>query len=410
MRQVLVLNCGSSSVKYTLFDMAAHQPQASGSVERIGEATPVLSHRWGDESLTQAVAAADHDEALERIHTVLVDPERGGVADRADVRAVGHRVVHGGEAFVESVRITDEVLATIEQYCRLAPLHNPANLDGIRAGQRFFPDVPHVAVFDTAFHHSMPAKAYLYALPYELYTEEGIRRYGFHGTSHRYVTGRAAERLGMAPAQFTGITCHLGNGCSLAAVRDGRSVDTSMGLTPLEGVPMGTRSGDLDPAILFHLGRQRDMTPDQVENLLQRQSGLLGLSGVSNDLREIHAAVADGNERAVLALEVYAYRIRKYIGAYLAALGRADAVVFTGGAGIHDADLRKRILEGLDGLGLVLDAERNDACFGAEAEISSPDSPVRLLVVPTNEELVIARDAWKIAGGHDADGKPAESV
>ncbi len=389
---ILVLNCGSSSIKYTLFDMVREAEVAAGSVERIGEAQPVLKHAWGAARVERGIEAPDHTAALLAIHDVLLDP-----AQHADVRviAVGHRVVHGGEAFVESTLVTPEVEQTIREHFGLAPLHNPPNLAGIKAAERFFPDVPHVAVFDTAFHQSMPEHAFLYALPYELYAEERIRKYGFHGTSHRFVAARAAELLALA-AGFTGVTCHLGNGCSLAAVRRGKSVDTSMGLTPLEGVAMGTRSGDIDPAIIFHLAERRGMTLAEINQLLQRRSGLLGLSGVSNDLREIQRAAAAGNHRAELAQEVYAYRVRKYIGAYLAVLGGADAVVFTGGVGENGADMRRRIVAGLEGLGIVLDPQRNAACIGAEGEISAPGSRIRLLVIPTNEELLIARDTYAL--------------
>jgi acetate kinase len=389
---ILVLNCGSSSVKFTLFGTDLDHEVADGSVERIGETEPVLKFRWGDDSLVQPIAAADHTAALLEFHRVLRDPRWG---HGAAVVGVGHRVVHGGESFVASTLITAEVEHTIEAYFSLAPLHNPPNLAGIRAAKQFFPDVPHVAVFDTAFHQSMPEYAFLYAIPYELYQEERIRKYGFHGTSHRYVSTRAAEVLGCGDG-FTGITCHLGNGCSLAAVRHGHSVDTTMGLTPLEGVPMGTRSGDIDPAIIFHLAERRGMGLRDINQVLQRKSGLLGVSGVSNDLRENIRAAADGNHRAELAMEIYAYRVRKYIGAYLAVLGQADAVVFTGGVGENGADMRRRIVQGLDRLGLVYDDERNQACVGREGEITAPGSPIKGLVIPTDEELLIARDTRDI--------------
>lgn len=389
---ILVLNCGSSSIKYTLFDMTQETEVADGSVERIGEKEPVLKHAWGDDKLERTVEAPDHTAALMQIRDILLDPGRG---PQVSVAAVGHRVVHGGEAFFQSTLITAEVKQTIQEFFSLAPLHNPPNLAGIRAAEQFFPDVSHVAVFDTAFHQSMPEYAYIYAIPYELYEEERIRRYGFHGTSHRFVSMRAAEILSL-DAGFTGITCHLGNGCSLAAVREGKSVDTSMGLTPLEGVAMGTRSGDIDPAIIFHLAERRGLELEEINQLLQRRSGLLGISGVSNDLREIQQAASNGQHRSELAQLIYAYRVRKYIGSYLAALGRADAVVFTGGVGENGADMRNRIMEGLDGLGLVLDPERNAECTGREGEISAPASPIKILVIPTNEELLIARDTYQI--------------
>jgi acetate kinase len=388
--EILVLNCGSSSVKYHLFEMEAERDVAGGMVERIGQAGARASHRWEGGSAEQEVEVPDHRAALQHIRQVLHAHGGEGAA------AVGHRVVHGGERFVQAALITPEVEQSIEECAALAPLHNPPNLVGIRAARQFFPQVPHVAVFDTAFHQTMPARAFLYPLPYELYQERRIRRYGFHGTSHRYVAVRAARLLGREPGGFTGITCHLGNGCSLTAVEEGRSVDTSMGFTPLEGVMMGTRSGDIDPAILFHLAAHADLSLPQLDQLLNRQSGLLGVSGVANDLRQVQEAASGGNGRAELALEIYAYRIRKYIGAYLAVLGRAQAVVFTGGVGEHSGQMRRRILEPLAGLGLVLDPERNRDEFSGEREISAPGSPVSLLVIPTNEELVIARDTRDI--------------
>jgi acetate kinase len=398
--KILVLNCGSSSVKYQLFDMGRGRPVAGGSLEKIGEDGSSLSHRWGEERLAESLPARDHAEALARIRVLLLDPARGGVASPADLFAVGHRVVHGGERFVRSTLITPEVERIIEDYGSLAPLHNPPNLAGIRAARRAFPEVPHVAVFDTAFHQSMPDYAFLYPIRYDLYEQDRIRKYGFHGTSHRYVAERAARLLGLEPEEFTGITCHLGNGCSLTAIRDGRSVDTSMGLTPLEGVPMGTRSGDIDPAIVFHLAERRGMRLDEINRILNRSSGLFGISGVSNDLREIQKAAESGVHRAELAQKVYAYRIRKYIGAYMAVLGRLRAVVFTGGVGENAHGMRMRILEGMEPLGIALDAERNRSCVGREGDISADGSRIRILVIPTDEELMIARDTQEIATAH----------
>jgi acetate kinase len=395
---ILVLNCGSSSVKYNLFDMTGEQALGGGLLEKIGQPEPMLAHRWGSETVRRAVEAPDHATGLMRIRELLLDPDGDGESN-SGLAAVGHRVVHGAESFVSATLITPEVEQIIEECSSLAPLHNPPNLVGIRAARRFFPDVPHVAVFDTAFHQSMPERAYLYPLPYEFYTERRIRKYGFHGTSHRYVAERAARWLDEEPAAFTGITCHLGNGCSLAAVEHGLSIDTSMGLTPLEGVPMGTRSGDIDPAIIFFLAEQGGMSLAEINQVLNRRSGLLGLSGVSNDLREIQQAAAQDNHRAEMALEVYAYRVRKYIGAYLAALGGAQAVVFTGGIGEHGDQMRARILQDLRGLGIWLDAERNRQCRGTEGEITAVGSPIKALVIPTNEELMIARDTWEVARG-----------
>ncbi len=393
---VLVINCGSSSIKYQLFDMTTEQVLAKGLVEKIGEATSGFRQQGVRGETEREVSAPDHEAAFALLVEGLMSKEHGVIESKDEVAAVGHRVVHGGEAFVESQLITDEVIATVEDFCSLAPLHNPPNLVGIRAAMRAFPDAPHVAVFDTAFHQTMPKHAYVYALPYELYAEKRIRRYGFHGTSHRFVTQRAAELLGVPVDQFNAITCHLGNGCSLTAVKGGQSVDTSMGLTPLEGMVMGTRSGDIDPAIIFHLCGREGMELAEVDKMLNKKSGLLGLSGVTNDVREITEAAEQGHERAELALQVFAYRVKKYIGAYLAVLGRTDAIVFTGGIGENAAGMRSRICTGLDALGVKLDAARNASCAG-DCAISADDSPVKILVVHTNEELLIARDTQQIA-------------
>ncbi len=392
----LVINCGSSSIKYQLFDMAGERLLARGLVEKIGEAGSAVSHDAGGQSLAYEADIPDHESAFEHIRRALMDPETGAVASPGDIDAIGHRVVHGGERFADSVLLTDEVIQAIEDFAALAPLHNPPNLAGIRCAQRAFPGKPHVAVFDTAFHQTMPERAYIYAIPYKLYTEARVRRYGFHGTSHRFVMARAAELLGVPREDFHGITCHLGNGCSMAAVAGGRSVDTTMGLTPLEGLVMGTRSGDIDPAIIFHLARTAGCSLGELDCLLNKHSGLLGLSGVSNDMRELEAAAA-ADPRARLAIDVFCYRVRKYVGAYLAALGRAHAVVLTGGIGENSAPIRERILAGLGALGIELDPEANAAARGREADISTDGSPVRILVVPTNEELMIARDTLAIA-------------
>jgi acetate kinase len=315
-----------------------------------------------------------------------------------EVYAVGHRVVHGGEAFFESSLITEEVEKVIEEYSRLAPLHNPPNLAGIRAAKKFFPRAPHVAVFDTAFHQTMPEVAWLYAIPYELYEKYGIRRYGFHGTSHRFVSMRAAQILGIPHDRFNCITAHLGNGVSLAAIRNGKSVDTTMGLTPLEGTVMGTRSGTIDPSIITFLAEHAGMTLEQIDEMLNKKSGLLGISGISNDVRDLMAAADKGNERAMLALDIFAYSVRRFLGARMAVLDRVDAIVFTAGIGENSPPLREKICAGLDHLGVEFDAERNKGVIGKEGEISKPGSPVKVLVVPTNEELMIARDTAQIAG------------
>ncbi len=380
---ILVINCGSSSLKFSLFD--GEERVQSGLVERIGEVGPELV--VGEQRCQ--VVAGDHGEAMQRVHEVM------GV-DNA-IEAIGHRIVHGGERFFAAELVTPEVERGIEDCAALAPLHNPAHLAGIRAAREYFPEVPQVVVFDTAFHQTLPERAYLYALPHELYEQEGIRRYGFHGTSHRYVAQRAAELLQVE--QFTGITCHLGNGSSLAAIRDGQSVDTSMGLTPLAGVAMGTRSGDVDPAAVFHLARRRGLSLEQIETMLNHESGLLGLSGCSQDLREVEQAALEGDKRCLRALEVFTYGVRKYIGAFLAVLGRIDAVVFTGGIGENSAAARRWILQDMKHLGLELDSARNRAHVGREGEISSFGAKTRILVVPTNEELVIVRETRDVLVG-----------
>ncbi len=385
---ILVINCGSSSLKFSLFE--EEELRLGGLIECIGEQAPKLVLSHGDEEEQRSVVAGDHGEAMQRVYEVLVEVY-GGVGA---VEAIGHRIVHGGERFFEAALVTAEVEQVIEECAALAPLHNMAHLSGIRAARTYFTDLPQVVVFDTALHQTIPERAYLYALPYELYEEEGIRRYGFHGTSHKYVSQRAAELLQLE--HFTGITCHLGNGSSLAAISQGRSVDTTMGLTPLEGVAMGTRSGDVDPAVVFHLVRRRGMAVDEVEQLLNQQSGLLGLSGRSKDMRSIEQAAIEGDKRAQLALEVFTYRVRKYIGAFLAVLGRIDAVVFTGGIGENSPATRRRILQHMEGLGLQLDSARNRTHAGVEGEISTFGSPVKILVVPTNEELVIARETREV--------------
>lgn len=394
---ILVLNCGSSSIKYRLFERTKIEVIAGGVVEKIGEPDPKITHFWNETKVSKNIEVSDHKDALMCIKDLLFNPTVGVFNRTSEVLAVGHRVVHGGERFVNSVIITDEVEKIIEKFSTLAPLHNPPNLAGIKAAKRYFPDISHVAVFDTAFHQSIPKSAFLYAIPYYLYKEYGIRKYGFHGTSHRYVSGRAAELLGKPQNSFTGITCHLGNGCSLTAVRKGCSVDTSMGLTPLEGVPMGTRSGDIDPAVIFQLARKHAMSIKDIDQMLNHSSGLLGISGISNDLRKIQEAAAGGHYRSQIGQEVYAYRIRKYIGAYLATLGGADAIVFTGGVGEKDSTMRKRILKGLEGLGICLDKHRNRVTKGYEAKISTQNSPIKLFVIPTNEELLIAKETLNVA-------------
>jgi len=389
-----VINCGSSSVKYQLFDMANETLLAKGIVEKIGEEVSVIRHAARGQEVRHEARVASHEEAFAHIRRALLEPPAGVISSPDGIDAIGHRVVHGGERFVASTLIDDTVIAALEEFSALAPLHNPPNLVGIRCAARAFPGKPNVAVFDTAFHQTMPRHSFIYAIPYELYEKGRIRRYGFHGTSHRFVTLRAAEMLGVALDNFRAITCHLGNGCSMAAVAGGRSVDTTMGLTPLEGLVMGTRSGDIDPAIIFHLARTEGMSLEAIDALLNKRSGLLGLSGLSNDCRTLTQA-APTHERARLALDVFCYRIRKYIGAYLAVLGRVHAIIFTGGIGENNAPIRRQILEGLEPLGIELDPAANEA-RGREATISTPASRIRILVVPTNEELMIARDTLAV--------------
>ena len=396
--KVLVLNAGSSSLKFELFDMPAERALASGLVERIGEQGSRLVWSAPGDEVVVTMPIADHARALELVLFGLTSSPEAPLSSLDEVGAVGHRVVHGGEAFARTVRITPEVEAAIEDNVELAPLHNPPNLLGIRVARQALPAVPHVAVFDTAFHQTLPPCAFLYALPYEQYTQGKVRRYGFHGTSHRYVAERAAALLGRPLDQLRLITCHLGNGASLAAIDGGRSVDTSMGLTPLEVLVMGTRCGDLDPALPLFLQRQRGMSAEQVDRLLNKQSGMLGLSGVSNDLRSIERAAGDGDERAKLALDVYCYRIRKYVGAYTAVLGEVDALVFTAGVGENSDTVRAGVLEGMGPMGYALDPAKNDGLRGREADISAEGSRARILVVPTDEELAIARDAYQLAG------------
>lgn len=394
---VLVINCGSSSIKYQLFDMTDESVMAKGLLEKIGEGSSALHHEADSKKTTINKSISNHKDGLSLILETLVDPSIGVIKDISEIAAVGHRVVHGGEKFVESCLITDETIRVIEEFSDLAPLHNPPNLTGIRAAMADLPGVPQVAVFDTAFHQTMPPKAYIYALPYRLYQELRVRRYGFHGTSHRYVTMRAAEMLGRPLSDTNVITCHLGNGCSITAVQGGKSVDTSMGLTPLEGVVMGTRSGDIDPAITFFLADAEGATLERLNKMYNKESGLLGLSGVSNDMREVKAAADGGDERAKLALEVYAYRVRKYVGAYTAALGRVDAVVFTGGVGENAAFMREMIMKGLDSIGMRLEAKANESLRARAGDISSADSKTRILVIPTNEEAMIAEDTMAVA-------------
>jgi acetate kinase len=395
--KILVINAGSSSLKFELFEMPERTVVANGLLQRIGEEQSELRLSVEGRRQQTSLHVADHSAGLRLIMDHLIDSAHGGLADVKEIGAVGHRVVHGGEAFVEPALITDEVVQVIRDHEALAPLHNPPNLRGIEVARALLPGIPQVAVFDTAFHQTMPAHAYTYALPVELYREHRVRRYGFHGTSHRYVTLRAAELLGRPTGAVNLITCHLGNGASVAAVKGGKAVDTSMGLTPLEGLVMGTRCGDIDPAIIFYLERVAGMSGAEIDKLLNKKSGLLGLSGISNDVRTLLQAEADGDQQARLALEIYCYRVKKYIGAYTAALGEVSAVVLTAGVGENAASIRERILEGMAPLGYQLDPAKNREARGKELDVATADSPVRILVIPTDEELMIALDAYEIA-------------
>jgi len=390
--KILVVNCGSSSVKYQFIDMNGEKVLCKGLAERIGIEGGRLVHRVNNDKHVIERNMKDHEEALKLVLGVLVDLEIGVIKDLSEIDAVGHRVVHGAERFASSVLIDEEVMKALEENVHLAPLHNPPNILGIKAIQKLLPKVPNVGVFDTAFHQSMPKKAYLYALPYELYETHRIRRYGFHGTSHRYVSRRAAEVLGRDYYDFKVITCHLGNGASIAAVRHGKSIDTSMGFTPLEGLVMGTRCGDIDPAIVIYLQQNLGMSVEKVYDLLNKKSGMLGLTNnLSSDMRDIEDAAHSGNEIAQLALDIYVYRIAKYIGAYAAAMNGVDAIVFTAGVGENSPYVREKVCEYLGFLGVKIDRQLNDV-KGLERIISTPDSKVAVLIVPTNEELVIARD------------------
>lgn len=401
--KILVINSGSSSIKFQLLDMQDESVLASGLVERIGEAEGLVkcTLRPGTDretALKKAEVVPDHTAGMRLAVELLTAPGQGVIADRAEISAVGHRVVHGGEDFHRPTVIDAAVMAAIEKNVPLAPLHNPANIDGIRVARELFEGVPQVAVFDTAFHQSIPPHAYHYALPYELYERERIRRYGFHGTSHKYVAGECARLMGRDPATFNVITIHLGNGCSMTAVQNGRSVDTSLGFTPLEGLVMGTRSGDVDPAIHAFLARNCHMDIEAIDRLLNKESGLKGLCGM-NDMRDIHAAIAGGDERAKLALEVQTYRNRKYIGAFMAVLGRVDAIVFTAGIGENDDVVREKSLAGLEPFGVVLDREVNGRRMKQPTLLSSPESRVQVWVIPTNEELAIARETRTVIAG-----------
>ncbi len=394
---ILVINAGSSSLKYQLLNPETQQVLAKGLCERIGIDGKFTYKPEGKEAVKEAdVAMPTHNEAIKAVLDALVDPKNGVIGSMKEIDAVGHRVVHGGEKFAKSVLITDEVMAAIEECNPLAPLHNPANIIGIKACQALMPDTPMVAVFDTAFHQTMPPAAYMYALPYEYYEKDKVRRYGFHGTSHKYVTQRAATMLGKPIEQLKLISCHLGNGSSITAVDGGKSVDTTMGFTPLAGVPMGTRSGDLDAGILQYLMNKYSMGIDEMLNVLNKKSGVEGLSCVSSDFRDLESAAAKGDEKAALAQKKFAYEVKKFVGAYAAAMGGVDAIIFTAGVGENDKAIRSMVCEGLEYMGVKLDAAANDV-RGKETIISASDSKAKVLLIPTNEELMIAIDTASLA-------------
>ena len=394
--KVLVLNCGSSSIKYKLFDMTSKEVIAQGGIEKIGLKGSFLKLTLpnGEKKVLEK-DIPEHTVGVEFILNTLIHPEYGAIKSLDEINAVGHRMVHGGERFSESVLLNKEVLEAFAACNDLAPLHNPANLKGVNAVSAILPNVPQVGVFDTAFHQTMPDYAYMYAIPYELYEKYGVRRYGFHGTSHRYVSQRVCEFLGVDPKGKKIITCHIGNGGSISAIKDGKCIDTSMGLTPLEGLVMGTRSGDIDAGAVTFIMEKEGLNATGVSNLLNKKSGVLGVSGVSSDMRELEAAVAAGNPKAILAEKMYFYRIKKYIGAYAAALGGVDIILFTGGVGENQANCRSEVCEGLEFMGVKIDLEKNKV-RGEEAIISADDSKVTVAVIPTDEELMIASDTLAI--------------
>ncbi len=390
--KILVINAGSSSLKYQLIDMDTETVMAKGLCERIGIEGSKLNHTPGEsDKVVIEKPMNDHADAINMVIDALLDKEHGVISDMSEISAVGHRVVHGGELFSQSVVITDEVKKAIESCNDLAPLHNPANLIGIDACEKAMPGVPQVAVFDTAFHQTMPKQAYMYAIPYKYYENYKVRRYGFHGTSHRYVTQRAAAMLGKKPEDLKIITCHLGNGSSITAVKNGKSIDTTMGFTPLAGVPMGTRSGDIDPAILQFVMNKENIDIDEMTNILNKESGVFGVSELSSDFRDLSAATKEGNEKTKLAEEMFIYSVKKCIGEYAVAMGGVDAIVFTAGVGENNSPYRKAMVEGMEFMGVAIDNEKN-AIRGEEVDISAPNATVKTLVIPTNEELMIALD------------------
>jgi acetate kinase len=395
--KILVLNCGSSSIKYKLFDMLTKEVLGQGGVEKVGMKGSFLKHERQDgQKVMLEGEILEHQVGIEYILGVLTSKEHGAIKSLDEINAVGHRVVHGGEKFNTSVLINDEVIKKMEECIEMAPLHNPPNLAGIRAISELMPNIPQVGVFDTAFHQTMPNYAYMYAIPYSLYTKYGIRRYGFHGTSHRFVSMRAAEYLGLDPNNSRIITCHIGNGGSISAIKNGKSVDTSMGFTPIEGLMMGTRCGDIDMGAVGFIMDKEMIGTSAASALFNKHSGMLGITGVSSDMRDVWSAVAEGNERAKLGVEMYVYRIKKYIGSYMAALGGADAIVFTGGVGENDDDVRRLVCENMEYCGLLFDEEKNKGMRGKEVVLSKPESKIKVAVIPTDEEFMIASDTMGI--------------
>ena len=395
--KILVLNCGSSSVKYKLLDMVTNEVLGAGGVEKIGMKGSFLKHiRRDGKKVVLKGEILEHQLAVEYILGILTSEKHGAIKSLEEINAVGHRVVHGGEEFNSSVLITDEVIRKIVECIDIAPLHNPPNLAGIKAISDLLPSVPQVAVFDTAFHQTMPEYAYMYGIPYSLYKKYGIRRYGFHGTSHRYVSKRACEFLGLDYNTTKIITAHIGNGASITAIENGKSIDTSMGFTPIEGLMMGTRSGDVDLGVVTFLMEKEMIGSASVSTLFNKHSGVLGISGISSDMRDIEHAIAEGNERAILAMEMYEYRIKKYVGSYAAALGGVDVIVFTGGVGENQTTTREYVCEGLGFMGVKIDNELNAKSHGVEVLISTPESTVKVVVIPTDEEFMIASDTLEI--------------
>ena len=397
MEYVLVINAGSSSLKYQIIDMTDESVKAKGIVERIGIKDSILTHKpTGKDKFVLQQDMPTHGEAIDAVLAALVDPVHGVISDMKEIKAVGHRVLHGGEKFTKSQKVTDEVIEGIKEYIPLGPLHNPANLKGIETCMEKMPGIPNVAVFDTAFHQTMPDYAFLYAIPMEAYEKYQIRKYGFHGTSHRYISKRVPQILGRPAEGMKLISCHLGNGSSIAAVKDGKCIDTTMGLTPLEGLAMGTRSGDIDPSVIPYLMDKFNLkTADEAVTFLNKKSGMIGLSGVSSDFRDLEKGAEEGDQRCITARALFNYRVKKYIGSYIAAMGGVDVIAFAGGVGENDSLVRRDCLKGLEFLGIKVDDELNNT-RGKEAIISAPDSKVTVMVVPTNEELMIARDTYEI--------------